>query len=637
MKKRITDKIIYVLIIILFLYAFRLTIFKDYSSSILIIFNYFMMLLINIPIIELLKRNLKENKSLFYSIVLILLNIVIIVSIYSLGHLYANKAQINNWTVTNYDYKTYSVTFRELRDFLLSYNYIQFPYYAISIISNIFLAIITIVHYFLTKTKNKISFITEKAINLSIKIYPVVLLLITLLIYQKEYLSILYLLPIVLFITMTIFVVYFMLVIRSIKHIQKNSKKDTLVIVNSLEDYKYNPNNTISHTLNIFKNEYQTNSSMFGISLNNELLVSKDIVINKIIDISKYKDILNIYVINENKIFSYLDDITKYFEYIEEKRENREKLIITSPMSFKKSIYFEKARELFNEDFTYNSSVKELLDKLLSKESNQDLLNEISKMEEIINLIPEDEFIKPIKVRLKDMKIMDSTSIFYTLINLCEYVYDLRFLKYIANDNNAKISKETLKEMPMGAVNEIQCKKYGDFYKSYIKTYNINPIDSEMLNINDIKKIREISDSLIYKFSTEEKVKGMDNKIINKFENGSYIEICNLITTIRNRTIGHGTITYEFAKNINYEIAFLVVQILKIFTKEYLKLNDSDYIKARLNNNIPTFIIKDDKVFIYKYGKEFRDTSSYEYLNFETGKIIKQNNSYKFKLDLKLD
>ena len=207
----------------------------------------------------------------------------------------------------------------------------------------------------------------------------------------------------------------------------------------------------------------------------------------------------------------------------------------------------------------------------------------------------------------------DNAEKFYTLINMTEYIFHYRALYQCIN--NGYFDKRENFVSSMGKWNDMQ--KTGLSYVS-----------------DEIRDAYNLIGSVLKHEATNKK----------KIE---YYEICNRMTELRNRYIGHGTMAFSVDDNLLGAVMELAMLIVGVFAVDGCDIALDDT-AMKIDQNIR--IVTTMPLFIKESGKtglgysnveglfllsaiEYADETNCEYLNYDSGAVIALNKQDQYRLD----
>jgi len=187
---------------------------------------------------------------------------------------------------------------------------------------------------------------------------------------------------------------------------------------------------------------------------------------------------------------------------------------------------------------------------------------------------------------------LDTTAKFYHLLKVVEYVWHYRALYSLAmNENAVGIFKDQSIQSSMGLWNRLQDNikvVYTD--DEYVKAYCL------------IKKILSGTSCNV------KKVRHQD--------------ICDILTQLRNRYVGHGTMAFSVSDELFDAIALLAYEIINLFCQETDCILRED---MQVNGFAPYMKIKQENGALCQRllsGYVKGDMDIYEYLDYRTGEVI---------------
>lgn len=569
-----------------------------YESSRILIYLSFIMGFILLPKADIIKRSIYNKKYIKAIIINVIYGIFVILMYLLLKNIYT--PEFKTWELTLYRLEDITVYLREFLDYIYLLMTSEIPVINIVII-DILLGILTIIGSKILE--NKKSYLLEKVIKKYYKYYYFIIFVISILLISKEYKyprEISYILEATIIIGL---IGYLYLYILSKKNLNKNTNKERLIVLYTIDNFEFNFINQISKGLIDFSNYKQEKRiNILETKAEDFTVVTQDLIRNNLIDIKQYKNVtyyIKLLASNvENLSKKTLENLRHKIEELQKSNKN----FIIVGIEDKESKFLKYLKDKYKQDYKANIVTKEVIEQILEIEKNEKLNIKIRQLLEKYKKIektPEKEFI--IKT-LENMNTSDATRSFYDLLKICEYVIHYRALQFIVN-NPEEVKKEDITKTALGKWN-----KYQDQDNETIKNVELEKA------LKDIKEKLELNDTI-----------GMN-----------YQKICSILVSLRNKLMAHGSITYEISKKIVYDFAVITEVFIDKFINESEFIEEKQEIKNIFEKNKKAIIKKDNLIYLYNYSKQTKDGSMYEYLNYDTGKIIKENNNYILKLNLKL-
>ena len=569
-----------------------------YESSRILIYLSFIMGFILLPKADIIKRSIYNKKYIKAIIINVIYGIFVILMYLLLKNIYT--PEFKTWELTLYRLEDITVYLREFLDYIYLLMTSEIPVINIVII-DILLGILTIIGSKILE--NKKSYLLEKVIKKYYKYYYFIIFVISILLISKEYKyprEISYILEATIIIGL---IGYLYLYILSKKNLNKNTNKERLIVLYTIDNFEFNFINQISKGLIDFLNYKQEKRiNILETKAEDFTVVTQDLIRNNLIDIKQYKNVTYYIKLLASNVENLSKKTLENLRYkIEELQKSNKNFIIVG-IEDKESKFLKYLKDKYKQDYKANIVTKEVIEQILEIEKNEKLNIKIRQLLEKYKKIektPEKEFI--IKT-LENMNTSDATRSFYDLLKICEYVIHYRALQFIVN-NPEEVKKEDITKTALGKWN-----KYQDQDNETIKNVELEKA------LKYIKEKLELNDTI-----------GMN-----------YQKICSILVSLRNKLMAHGSITYEISKKIVYDFAVITEVFIDKFINESEFIEEKQEIKNIFEKNKKAIIKKDNLIYLYNYSKQTKDGSMYEYLNYDTGKIIKENNNYILKLNLKL-
>lgn len=186
---------------------------------------------------------------------------------------------------------------------------------------------------------------------------------------------------------------------------------------------------------------------------------------------------------------------------------------------------------------------------------------------------------------------LDTTATFYYLLKMVEYVWHYRALYALANsDNLNNVFKDKSLQSSMGLWNSLQGK------------VNIKYTDEEKVNA--------------YRM-----VKSILSGVPCNAQKVSYREVCDILTQLRNRYVGHGTMAFSVSQELLDAIKILAYEVVALFyNDEGCLLNTSSVVSDGIGY---MQIVQGDGDLCQRLltGYIKGDSDIYEYLDYVSGRI----------------
>lgn len=569
-----------------------------YESSRILVYLSFIMGFILLPKAQIVKRCIYKKKYASAATINIIYGVIVILLYLLLKNIYT--PEFKTWELTLYRLEDITVYLREFLDYIYLLMTAEIPVTNIIVI-DIILGILTIIGAKVLEKKK--SYLLEKTIKKYYKYYYFIIFVISILLISKEYKyprEISYILEAVIVIGL---IGYLYLYIISKKNLNKNTNKERLIVLYTIDNFEFNFINQFSKELmefSSYKQEKQIN--ILESKAKDFTATTQDLIRNHLIDIKQYKNVTYYIKLSASKVENLSEEtLDKLKENIAELQKNKENFIIVG-IEDKESEFLKYLKNEYKQDYKANMVTKEVIEQILEIEEDEKLNKKIRQLLEKYKKVektPEKEFI--IKT-LENINTSDATRSFYDLLKICEYVIHYRALQFIIK-NSKEVKKEDITKTSLGKWN-----KYQDQDSETIKNVELEKA------LKDIKEKLELSDTI-----------GMN-----------YQKICSILVSLRNKLMAHGSITYEISKKIVYDFAVMTEVFIDKFINESDFIEENQEIKNIFEENKKAIIKKDNLIYLYNYSKQTKSGSMYEYLNYDTGRIIKENNNYILKLNLKL-
>lgn len=208
---------------------------------------------------------------------------------------------------------------------------------------------------------------------------------------------------------------------------------------------------------------------------------------------------------------------------------------------------------------------------------------------EMHSIIPDTDkyrFPKILLERLSENDV-DPVDVFFHMIKLSEYIVHYRALCVLAhNPQKAKICGDSLLYPAFGTWNDIQ---------------------RDYLLLSDPEAAIE---SMYY--ISSKTARGKVNKLI-----GNWFTACNILVNLRNRYVGHGTLTYSVSEELLYHLCRLVLLVLKEFTVQDESLASEDVFSPLTGQIVPCTL--EDGIYLYSSADQADQHFNAEYLDYATG------------------
>lgn len=596
LKRILRDSILLILTVLLgflILKAYIRTTY--YSLSILYVFYTMIILqvlnlLIDIGRIWIIEKNYKKYIGFLFPIF----------SSFGIYVLLKNTLSSSMWGIT--DYTNISI-YQEFIDF---YQFIQNLFlsddklWKMILSTSFFHTIITIIYFLSNKFHGKGGYILERIERSLFTFTPIFLFII--LIFQLpytyyyprglQYLSILMLI----FIIGTIFYRIFVSLLeqRILNHSSIN--KETLLVIMNQDNYSSNTIGLFRNPLNYFK-YYNINTIINNLVIRtkNYSFVSYDAIRYDLVNLKGYQNIGYIFLIDNKKISKMDSSLLKaYQEHLNLTIKNNKHFvfILLNEGKYTKE-YLDKYRYQCIEEIRIDQIIQMIH---LTKE-------DISLHEEVYKLrksIPNTNRFSYISTSLdKIVRCYDEVEILYSLLKIGEYVVHYRALKNIVE--NPSLVKDT---------RSIQKPAFG----VWAKLQNVTTTYTS-------REILVVRDDLIDKLARPEKDKATDEV--------TFLYLVNLLVTIRNKYIGHGTISNKLARAYNDNLFIIIKVLIEEFKNIDIDLQEDSIISNIFDKDIYAIKIIDNKLYLYMnntYGKV-------EYLDYKDGKIFVENTDNKIYLN----
>ena len=258
-----------------------------YESSRILIYLSFIMGFILLPKADIIKRSIYNKKYIKAIIINVIYGIFVILMYLLLKNIYT--PEFKTWELTLYRLEDITVYLREFLDYIYLLMTSEIPVINIVII-DILLGILTIIGSKILE--NKKSYLLEKVIKKYYKYYYFIIFVISILLISKEYKyprEISYILEATIIIGL---IGYLYLYILSKKNLNKNTNKERLIVLYTIDNFEFNFINQISKGLIDFSNYKQEKRiNILETKAEDFTVVTQDLIRNNLIDIKQYKNV----------------------------------------------------------------------------------------------------------------------------------------------------------------------------------------------------------------------------------------------------------------------------------------------------------------------------------------------------------
>ncbi len=596
-KKKVFIKIAVFILYIIATFLFRNVIFSNsYNESILMIHLCLIatfLITLNNDVI----KSLTYNKEMsFWAIVISMSPIIIYFTYEALRDMYLP----HNWLTTNYDLNRFGF-FTEMLDFFYLFKAYRFDIVFLALIDSLLtLFFISVIDpdesNSFRKINGDVSFVLVKIGKLYLRYRFIIVFLMSICLAPQTYIYIRRVTYLIIAIFIIFSAIWLYICFKSIWEIKKSSKNKKLVLLVTLDNFDDNLLNEKNELNKLYK--YRPSKSLNNMAIDSKrcIIARYELVRYNVINLDDYDDISYLVYYENKRINNLTFETVRNFDKKIEKisLENEEFVVVEINDYNDKNRFSEIMREKYKDNFRVNVSVENVLEELLEREKNKPLKDSIAQ---IIREIEKSQFGKGEDVilanryilnTLQNMNTSDATRSYYALMKICEYIVHYRALKLVSINQNADLS--VICETSFGKWRNLQ--KVND---ERIKSMEISEA------VRNIKLDLELKDTVQY----------------------SYDGICIFINSIRNKTIGHGVITYMVAKKIVNYFEKLVEVLIREFIKSEYILNETDCIKNIFDEDVKCIIKQENNIYLYNYARNgYENKYQYEYLNYETGKII---------------
>lgn len=317
---------------------------------------------------------------------------------------------------------------------------------------------------------------------------------------------------------------------------------------------------------------------------------------NKIIDTSKFKNVIYVFEYNNHsEQHCDKDYINTFIELIEKCHNSNSNYIIVN--SGKEEYTNNPISEIVKEKYSYAYFDSNIYwyDAITCVDREVD-----KKISYIANSIENNPKCQFIKNTLKSTNYsINNVEKFYKLLKVAEYIVQYEALYYITQNNLYK-----------------NFSKNDKFYR-----------DPTLGYWDDFGK----NDDTVYeefKNDTNEILKELKIKTSNKIKLSN---IKQIVTDIHNKSLGHGSISYYISKKYNRLLVEIVEILVDSFKADEISIDNLSFTD---NNGLKvSLMIKENDIEYMYAGMRF---GAVEYFSFENGKTIRkyQGDSKKIKLDL---
>lgn len=567
------------------------------SSSILVYLSFFMGFIL-LPKAEIIKNKIYKKEYKKAVILNIVYDLAVIIVYIICKQIYT--PEYGSWEFTVYNPKEFLDYLGEFLDYLYLPMTSEIPLIKIVVIDMLLGEISIILSKVLI---NKRSYLLEKVIKKYFQYNYFITVIISIMSISKEYRyprEISYISEAIILIGL---IVYMILYLISRKYLGKNANKDKLIVLLTKENFEFNFINQFPKGLYEFSSYKKDRKINILESKAEEFtVITEDLVRNNLVNLKEYTNVTYYIKLYASKVENLSEETVNNFKKkIEELQKKKQSFIIVG-IENQRSELLEYLKDKYKQDYKSNMVTKDVVDLILEMKKDEKLNNKIKQLLEKYKDIEKNQEKDFVLKTLENMNTSDATRSFYDLMKICEYIIQYRALQYIV-ENPQEVSKKTLTSTSLGKWN-----RYQNQDKTVIKDVELE------------KALKDIKEKL-----------ELDNKI-----GLNYYYVCEIINSLRNKLMAHGSITYEISRKIVYDIAVITDVLINKFMQQKEFLEETDEIKNILKENKKAIIKKDNLVYLYNFAKELKDYSVYEYINYDTGKIIRENNNYVIKLNLKM-
>ncbi len=285
-------------------------------------------------------------------------------------------------------------------------------------------------------------------------------------------------------------------------------------------------------------------------------------------------------------------------------------VISTASKKFLSSTYFED--ELVKHKFEYKwyPSRKEInyLDIeyfIYSKEMNDTEKKIRQSIWDLNASLPEESKFDFLHYQLKTIhKAFNATELFYQLLRIIEFILHYRAIYVLSISDKETI--QNFNSFSMGGWAKLQYR----LDQTAPKYMEGDPVHQAYLTVLTLLKKQKLPNSC------------------------KYDDVIQAVIELRNKYLGHGSITYSVSDQLLEALMELTKEIVLMFQHDVSRLSPSTYIITKVDNKvkkIPCYL-EDDSLLSYWIHDE--EAKFEEYLNYKTGLVTRNGNAFTIMLNM---